>query len=130
MNMICVKSIELEVFDRDEIEYFYSPGFERDYLDIGGTGKDIKIKREMIQGRVYRDSVGREICIGMTREVQEAIGLPLEAWKRLVEEHEQKRLRINDLWERIENIKSLSFWDRLKCLFFSYRKQTLSKEHR
>ncbi len=121
MNMVCVKSIELVEVDRNRIEFGSFPP-----LDVRShTGgilpvKDIDITREMIKGRVFRNSLGRKVCIGMRKEVQDALGLPFEAFDGLRDQVEQKNLIVNDLLEQINVIKNMGFWGRFRCLFFSY----------
>ena len=121
--MICVKSIELVEVDRDRVELaIYPPPSVRFHAGEIPPLRDICITREMIEGRVFRNSFGREICIGMRKEVQDALGLPFEAFEGLRSQVEQKNLIVNELLSRLENIRNMGFWDRFKGLIFSYKK--------
>ena len=121
MNMVCVKSIELVEVDRDRIEFAnFPPPDVRFQPEELLPVKDIGITREMIKGKVFRNSLGRKVCIGMRKEVQDALGLPFEAFDDLRDQVEQKNLIVKDLLEQINAIKNMGFWARFRRLFFSY----------
>jgi hypothetical protein len=77
-----------------------------------------------IRGREFVDQRGRRICIGMTKEAQEVLGLQYQCWENTLASLERLRVdlanRGSDLvaaHERLRRIKTASFWDRLRWLF-------------
>jgi hypothetical protein len=68
---------------------------------------DFAIEKEVVTPRKFVDERGRRYLIGMTREVQEQIGLPFDAFENLQKENKELREAVHDL----------SFWQRVKLLF-------------
>lgn len=102
---------------------------ENDYLP-----QELKVTQEIVRGITYRTLDGREICIGMSKQAQDAIGLPYEAliealdradrlhsenisMSHSLKKRNTKILNLEkDLMEFKKTINSLKFWDRFKFL--------------
>lgn len=67
--------------------YSYTP--ERDILDyspgipMNRMEDALSVTKEQITGRRFQNGVGKAICIGMSKQVQVAIGLPFEAFDNM-----------------------------------------------
>ena len=86
------------------------------------------IRDEVIRGEIYINNRGEEVCIGVSKEVQDILGFPLRKFdsmrseiKRL--ENHYAKLRTN--YDKAENallktqwelnmLKSLTFWKRIR----------------
>lgn len=147
--MICVKDIDVIETEKDELELFaYNHTPYTVFDDPGPAAISVKYARELIHGHRYINSFGKEVRIGLSKKVQNAIGLPLEAFQNLTKrcdnlQHEAKKYcekfdqltRENGQLTRengqlaltISNFLGMSLWERIKFLFLKkYRpKQTL-----
>lgn len=90
----------------------------------GDVAETVRFTNEVVLGKDFKNAHGKTVCIGMTKEVQEAIGLPFEAFEelqKLIEEFRQYNQLLFDRIERTEKrlkeYSSLSFLGRLKYLF-------------
>lgn len=131
--MIVIKSIE--VVEVKEEDWWIAHTTPKQHLDPHiAASIDTKITEEMITGIRYKTAGGKEICIGMLKNVQEAIGLPYEALKKAFEnlESAEEKLfasqRINKglvkMYDDYRNkVKSMSKWKRLKTLFIGYKNE-------
>ena len=122
--MIVITKIEYKTTDdyQDRIEIFK---FQNPEFDINPLGHpEMKIHTEMIKGRRFVNIKGKEICIGMSEEVQELIGLPFEVFENLQSDIENVQAKFD--FERRINTKILKqlriyqhmgIWDRIKNIF-------------
>ena len=88
--------------------------FTKDGLHVVSTN----LVHELVSGRRFRrPSDGVEICIGWSQEVQDLLGMPLDAWE--TKEQECDELRTQGYATQRENIrlKQAGFLTRLKWLF-------------
>ena len=97
-----------------------------------------EITTEMVRGRRFVNHQGEEVCIGMSKQVQEAIGLPFEVYdnmqssisflekrcQNLNNENFNLRNRIRFMEERFQ---SINLWGRIKFVF-TRNKGWLQKE--
>jgi hypothetical protein len=91
---------------------------------------DMMIEKEMVVGKIYKNFFGEEVCIGMTEQVQGAIGLPFEALDnvrrkadiRIEKIRSESAAKIKNAQE-VANAKaelkmnSMGLWDRVVFLF-------------
>lgn len=102
---------------------------------VGSDQVMVEEVAELIKGREFRSPGGRSVVIGVSAQAQDIIGIQYEAWEnqsRLVEElsrdngrlttkadqlHRQSKEKLIELNE----IKTASFWVRLRWLFFGYK---------
>jgi len=83
-----------------------------------------EITTEMVRGRRFVNIRGEEVCIGMSKQVQQAIGLPFEVYDTMDNNITFFRKRNQNLesqnfnlLKRIEQHQSISFLGRVKFLF-------------
>lgn len=126
--MIVIKNVEvIEVPDHDRavIEYFTAQPVNE------GCSVALPFVKEMVQGRIYINAKGEEVCIGMARKVQDTIGLPFGALENLRRRCESLERQNKSLWDDLRDVrakllqyKSMGFWGRLKFLFTGKIKET------
>ena len=125
MNMILVKNIEVVVMLQDIIPITQMNNANL-YKFTDQVEKEMKILVEQVSGKKFINARGQEFCIGMTKQVQEAIGLPFKVYDNLQKEVNALR-KIN---ERIESelnqvtyyanlFRIANFYKRIKYLFTS-----------
>ncbi len=121
--MILIKSIEIAIVKEDRILILITPGLKERLATP--YEKSINITEEMVRGRTYITADGRQIIIGMTKEVQDAIGLPYEVFENLNKELDTSREMLSrnrqymaDYQARVEG---LSLFKRIKALFIGFR---------
>jgi hypothetical protein len=79
---------------------------------------------DVIQGRRFINANGDEICIGMAKEVQTAIGLPLECYEKLSATIDRKNSTINEyqrsltyVIQRLNRYRTMGLLERIRFLF-------------
>lgn len=82
------------------------------------------VEQEIVRGVRYFNDKGKEICIGIPKEIQGILGLPFSDFNRLennlkVFRTENKKIRqeLNSVTSELDEFKTMSFWKRLKFLF-------------
>ena len=124
--MILVKSIEImEVSDNFVYEIYEKIGNPHiSYNERDSLEKELKLTREVIKGQRFINKRGESVYIGMTKEVQDILGLPFYVFKDLtnLNRNLQKQLDTlikdkKDLELEIKNIENTGFLRRLKYLF-------------
>ena len=87
-----------------------------------------EITTEMVRGRRFVNHQGEEVCIGMSEQVQQAIGLPFEVYDNMQSSisflekrcqnlnienfHQRNRIRFME-----ERFQSINLWGRIKFVF-------------
>ena len=103
--MICIKEIKVVDVDEDFIVVHMMDGL-LPFATLLQEGDNIsqemvEVTNEMVHGTRFRNSNGLDVCIGMTQQVQDLIGLPFEAFSNM----------------RDYVFKTMGFFGRLKFLF-------------
>ena len=80
--MLAVTKIEVANVDRRMVEIAHMPPVNSQFSPCLETEMP-EIAYEMIHGKQFVNSRGEYICIGMSQQVQDAIGLPLEAFDNM-----------------------------------------------
>ena len=111
-------------------QYLYDSPVPCDFVPVDG-GKNampIEVYRELIRGRIFINRNKQKVCIGMTKEVGEILGLEYQAWQNmensLAETISGKFRMGHDLTmviHQLDEIKRASWWVRLKWLFTGVR---------
>ena len=103
--MICIKEIKVVDVDEDFIVVHMMDGLPpfADLLPHNGdiSQEVVEVTNEMVHGTRFINIDGKEVCIGMTKQVQDLIGLPFEAFSNM----------------RDYMFKTMGFFGRLKFLF-------------
>lgn len=128
--MIVIKHIDfLEVQgERYEFRHRYISGNNL-LMEVGtanGTAEAlVEEVRELIVGREFRDPSGRTVVVGVSKQAQDIIGIQYEAWENqskmiedLILECSAIQIKVEQKEKELSKIKSASFWDRLKWMFF------------
>lgn len=116
--MICVTSIELVDVERDFLEramYENMPPLAQVINAEEPTRAEVKT--EMIRGRVFINANRQEFCIGMPKEVQDAIGLPMEAFNNMSNVLDRLQRYSTEQTILINSFKNAKWWKRLKYFF-------------
>ena len=82
------------------------------------------VTQETIVGERFVDCHGRKVTIGMTKEVSDVLGLPMEAYKNQHEWILEQRATIKRLRYELNSFERMSFWQRLVHLFNSWTVKT------
>jgi hypothetical protein len=125
--MLIVKNIEVLQVPNDKHKIFEAiSSFKRGISSNGCLPPEqlVDIKEEMITGRIFVNNRGERFCIGVSEQVQEAIGLPFEAFENINRRIETDTLTISKLktknavyQNQIDKYKNMNFWQKLKWLF-------------
>lgn len=97
---------------------------------MSGFDKEVTTIRETITGEWFVNDIGESVCIGMSEQVQEAIGLPMKVFSKLGKEIEEQNnyiinlnkknysleVKINRLKKKVNNYKKRTFRQRLTDL--------------
>jgi hypothetical protein len=125
-NMILIKDIEVVVVPNNYVYTMYekmgNPSIsygERDYLE-----KELKITKELIRGERFVNTRGETVYIGMTKQVQDTIGLSFQTLNNLTKFNRELQRDLNNtiadkkkVEEKIKKINSYGFLTKLKYLF-------------
>jgi len=122
---IFVEKVILTEIDRSSIELqsIDNPDFLR-AVTAGEEPTKIEVKREIVYADIYITPDGRRFSIGLSEQVRNALGIPLEAWKTMKEANENLLDNIQYQRREIEKYKkfisyhiNLSFWGRIKLIW-------------
>lgn len=95
----------------------------------GGCPEEPNNKTEYVTPRIFvRPRTGERYEIGMTKDVQDKIGLPFEAFDNMAQDLAEKRDEINTLKKdkaslvrEAKALQKLGFLDRLLLVIFGFR---------
>lgn len=121
--MLIVTEIKTKEVDRDKWEVRQCQ--LNTHPNRAGNALEIdSYTREMIYGRVFVNINGKRFCIGMSEQVQNAIGLPMDCFEKLNLEidllevdNTQLRKGVDRLWKKLEVFDTMTFWQKIKFLF-------------
>ncbi len=137
--MILVKNIEVVEVERDPWELL---SLTKPYqaVEVFNPGKnvpefiDTNVFREMVQGQRFRRPDGKELIIGYSKQVEEAVGLPFEIFKNMQDDIDDYRVTmrrqtdsINRYQSYISELGRAGFWKRIKYVFTRYRPNSTFK---
>ena len=124
--MILVKSIEImEVSDNFVYEIYEKMGNPHiSYNERESLETKLKLTREIIKGQRFINKRGESVYIGMTKEVQDILGLPFHVFNDLTNFNRKLQKQLDtlikdkkDLELKIKNFENIGFLRRLKYLF-------------
>ncbi len=126
--MRCVVEIKVIDVDYDMVRIAHHP--QSDFAEIVDSNPPeyTKVKQEVIEGRRFVNIRGQEFCVGMSKQVQEAIGLPFEVYQTQREEIVQLRDSLSiessqqkTILKQLIAYQRMSFWARVKFLFRGWK---------
>jgi len=88
---------------------------EEDFPNAENICVDVDI--EIVKAQAFMTSDGKRIDIGISKKVQDTLGLPLDCYRQMSEEIYTYKNEILELRERYTSIKNARFWKRFKFLF-------------
>lgn len=120
--MIVIKNIDFIEVENDNIKLMTSTPSNKNYQIFEN------IEQELIRGIRFRRSDGNEIVIGYSKQAQDILGISFEVFENLkskydieCENHFRTTQEMNQLKNKLLEINSASFWQRLKTLFFNIK---------
>lgn len=117
--MLVVKSIEVVEYEPESVLIPKTQSFPiSDHSSKKVSG--IEVTQEMVIGRRFVRRINGEtkhFCIGMTQQVQDAIGIPMEAFDSLSQSLSDSEERYSNLTKKINN---MNWKDKLLFLFNMY----------
>ena len=123
--MICVTEIKTVDVDRDFVMIHKMQNMPAlaEIIDSDPPER-CEVEQEMVRGREFVNANRERFCIGMSEQVQKAIGLPMEAFENMNRELDTNRQTIAQLrgrnamyQKRIDVIKEAGLWQRIKYVF-------------
>jgi hypothetical protein len=125
-TMILIKDIEVMNVPNNYVYEMYEKignphisYYEKDHLE-----KEYKSTVELIKGERFINTRGETVCIGMTKKVQDTIGLSFQALNNLTKFNRELQRDLNNtiadkkkLEEKVKKINNYGFLQRLKYLF-------------
>lgn len=132
--MIAIIEVRMVDIDEDSMEFIshQSPTGRYTAKDLETSATtEIEVSREIIEGVDYYLPGGKILTIGLSKDVREKLGIPIEAFnnmlKKVVSYENQVRglnnrvmkydKKLSDAREKLTVYRYLSFWQRLKFLF-------------
>ncbi len=124
--MLAIKSIKIVQIDGDRLEFAQQQNIaDVRVFDVNNKPckMDVSEAYEAIKGKRFFNAQGKEFCIGMSKQVQDAIGLPFEVFDGM---RQQRKINIEkitrlyvetvDLKDQLNQHNKAGFWKRLKYL--------------
>ena len=124
--MLVVKNIEVLEVDRSMLRVVYMDEqmVHNAPLCYDTAEETVPITTEMIVGEEFVNARGQKFCIGLSKQVQEAIGLPMKAFSGMSSKIETQRTTISQLKRKygvvlakIDKFESMKLWERIKYVF-------------
>jgi hypothetical protein len=108
--MICIKKIETFEVDGEWCRVPDFPPFPVEALFNPAIPTPKGITTEMVMGERFRLPNCKTVCLGMTKEVREVLGIPVKTFENQV-------LEISRLDMRLRHYQEMGWRDRLRFLF-------------
>ena len=118
-KMLLIESIKYIEVENDvwPIHSFTAPR----YYNNHDEPVEESVVHEMVTGRRFVNSHGVEICVGISEEVQNLIGLPFEVFNNMETELSELNYIVIDQNKTLSNFRNMSLWDRLKGVFIGFK---------
>jgi len=121
--MIAVTNVEVMEVNGKKVEIDHLPSFDIIPNPRLGT-QECVYQTEMIIGKQFINHEGKTVYIGMSKKVQETIGLSFEAFEKLRSERDKLkdengniRAEIGYLKKKVKKYETMNFWQKLQFLF-------------
>jgi len=118
-KMLCVAKIDLFWSDRNPTPYHRHcdiPLALEKIVNGESVGAMVSVTTEMIHGRVFTNKRGEHVCIGLTKEVQDALGLPFDKFddlRRRVTQLDLNVVRMKNELKPVREFRKLRWWRRV-----------------
>ena len=115
-EMLLVREVTIERVPRDTVRIA-----KHSRVMNSGPCVPFDIETEDVRGERFITHGGKMVCIGMTNDVREAIGLPCGIFERQQNEIRTLERQVAEMSQRadstVRKLRSLSWWQRCKVLF-------------
>lgn len=118
--MICVtgiKFIHVNGYDFEMLLRGYKKNLTASCIGFGMDNESIECGSEIIRGHIFYNYKGEEVCIGWSKDIQEAIGLPFSVFAECEKNTEENGRYIKHLRGILSLYEKAGFLKRLKYLF-------------
>lgn len=78
---------------------------------------DAFLEFERVESVLFRNSMGQEIYIGATKEVQKILGLHFDGFENMLKTIDSLSSDKHSLRRKLKKYEKMGVWDRLKFLF-------------
>ena len=121
MNMFVIRDIDIiEVSDIISYINFYEFK-DTPFHPVKPEEHEIKITREMVVGKVFKNERNERICIGMTSQVQKTLGISFEAIDNMQKQIDIQNKTINKLQEKVYKFENMTLIERIIAIFKKYK---------
>ena len=88
------------------------------YTADGARIVSTNLVHELVRGRRFRrPSDGKEIVIGWSQEIQDLLGMPIDAWENMEVDRAELARRERKMLSELDRIKKAGIGQRFKWLF-------------
>jgi len=125
--MICITDIKIVEVSKNEVAILQTEGLPNKllkYVCLATPPEKVEVTQEMIRGREFINADGERICIGMSKKVQDVLGLPFKTFESMNKELMDKRAAVSLLKEKtmvfqneVKDFRTAGIFRRLKYLF-------------
>ena len=125
--MKLIKSIEMVDVPENHktiVEHWPEVSYEAHLLGARNAEEVAHIHREVVRGHRFMNMNGEQINLGLSEEVYNALGLPIDCWEKdqktiseLREENKKISFDNRCMSDRFDEIGRANFWRRLVYLF-------------
>lgn len=115
--MLCITDITVVDVGEDIIRLSGRSDNMVEMVTNDGPRDPIRIATEVIRGQRFRNSRGVIICIGMSQQVREAIGLPFEVYENLQHNLDYEKAQLRQSRNQLKRVKDMTFWERIRFAF-------------
>ena len=120
-EMTLVREVKIERVPRDTVKIIKCGRIPITLRDGPGVFAPAAAETEDVVGERFITTNGKMVCIGLTQEVRDAIGLPCGIFQRQTNEiadlsHQLSELQARRASEQTK-LRKLSLWQRIKVLF-------------
>ncbi len=116
--MILVRKIEIDRVVPDDFYPIYE--YNQNSLvarDLSEPTKEIRIKKEIVNGRRFTNTLGITVVIGWSDMVETALGLPFEVFETQEKRRESDYIENYKLRKEINELKTMTLWQFIKKLW-------------
>ena len=112
--MLCITKVEVMNIKHPTYAEFMRCKMEDPLAMKPGIEEYFEWEREMVNGTIFMNAKGERICIGASKEVEEALGLPFEVFKEQDKIINQQRKTIESLHNYHRMWSHMSPWNMVK----------------
>ena len=97
------------------------------YNTVNPTDIKITLTREMVEGRIFRNNRGENVCFGLSKEAGKMIGISFDTIDILTEKLSYTEEKVRRLENKLLEYKNMNLRKRLKILFTKHIYKLIKK---